>query len=60
MYGLKFKDIMYLVVMTVVLHNHKIVHGKRGVYIYLLQKDTCTVAISFECLIFREKLEDIK
>ena len=31
-----------------------------GVYIYLLQKDTHTAAISFECLIFCEKLEDIK
>ena len=31
-----------------------------GVYKYLLEKDTSTVAISFECLIFCEKLEDIK
>ena len=42
----------YLVVMIVVLHKHKIARGKRGVYIYLLQKDTRTVAISFKCLIF--------
>ena len=30
-----------------------------GVYIHLLQKGTRTVAISFEFLIFCEKLEDI-
>ena len=30
-----------------------------GVYIYLLQKDSSTVAVSFECLIFCETLEDI-
>ena len=46
--------------MIVVLHNGlKIAYGKR-VYIYLLQKDTSTVAISFECLIFCVKLEDLK
>ena len=46
--------------MSAVLHKHKIALGKRGVYIYLLQKDTHTVAISFECLMFCRKLEDIK
>ena len=30
------------------------------VYLYLLQKDTQTVAISVECLISCEKLEDIQ
>ena len=29
------------------------------VYLYLLQKDTCTVAISIECPISCEKLEEI-
>ena len=47
-------------VAMIVLHKHKIARGKRGVYIYLLRKDTRTVAISFECLISCEQLEDIK
>ena len=43
--------------MTVVLHTNKIAPGKR-VHIYLLQKGTRTVAISFECLpVFRKKLD---
>ena len=41
--------------MTVVLHKHKIARGKRVVFTYLLQKDTRTVAISFECRIFLRK-----
>ena len=40
--------------------KHKIAPRKCVGFTYLLQKDTRTVAISFECLIFCEKLEDIK
>ena len=52
----------YLVGMTVVLQLHKIMWKMNYIYIYLLQKDTQRVAISFEYLFifFFAKLADIQ
>ena len=43
----------------VVLHKHKIAHGKRCVYTYCFRK-TPRLSISFECYFFCEKHEDIQ
>ena len=52
----------YLVRMTVVLHEHikLLVENVLCSHNFAAQKDTRAVAISFECLIFCEKLEDIQ